>query len=170
MNASEAVYGGGPLSWGSYPGPRVQLPFNKVVEDSEYYMHSGGQVSLVPLFYSSAGWALLWASPAYGNVTLSQAPAEASFHARATLAVDLWLSACPAGGCDMGAKPHPFGALITQFLLATGGTPKPLPLAAQGFIQSKDRYRNQTQVLAIAAEYKARNLPIDMIVIDYFRK
>ena len=32
----------------------------------------------------------------------------------------------------------------------------------------KDRYRNQTQLLSVARGYKARKLPISMIVIDWF--
>ena len=42
-----------------------------------------------------------------------------------------------------------------------------MPAYATGFLQSKDRYRNQTQVLSVAREYKARGLPLAMMVIDW---
>ena len=43
-----------------------------------------------------------------------------------------------------------------------------MPHWATGFIQCKDRYRNQTQLLDVARGYKQRGLPISMIVIDWF--
>ena len=43
----------------------------------------------------------------------------------------------------------------------------PMPLAASGFWMSKNRYRNQTQVLEVARGFKARGLPLSVLVIDY---
>lgn len=36
-----------------------------------------------------------------------------------------------------------------------------------GFIQCKDRYRNQTQLMDVARGYVTRGLPISTIVIDW---
>jgi hypothetical protein len=42
-----------------------------------------------------------------------------------------------------------------------------MPFDATGFIQCKNRYRNQTQLLDVAHGYVDRNLPISIIVIDW---
>jgi alpha-D-xyloside xylohydrolase len=49
----------------------------------------------------------------------------------------------------------------------TGVTPM-LPKAAYGFIQSKQRYSTQDEVMAVAKGYRERHLPIDVIVVDWF--
>jgi alpha-D-xyloside xylohydrolase len=43
----------------------------------------------------------------------------------------------------------------------------PMPKAASGFWMSKNRYRNQTQLLEVARGFKARGLPLSVLVIDY---
>lgn len=53
------------------------------------------------------------------------------------------------------------------YALATG-TPPMMPDYAMGFWQCKLRYRTQEELLEVAREYKRRNLPISVIVIDFF--
>lgn len=48
----------------------------------------------------------------------------------------------------------------------TGAAPVP-PLWALGFIQSKNRYRTQRELLEVARQYRARGLPGDVLVIDW---
>ena len=48
----------------------------------------------------------------------------------------------------------------------TGSAPIP-PKWAFGFIQCKNRYRSQEEILKIASEYRERNIPCDAIVIDW---
>jgi alpha-D-xyloside xylohydrolase len=43
-----------------------------------------------------------------------------------------------------------------------------LPKAAYGYIQCKQRYRSQDEVLAVAKGYRERHLPADVIVVDWF--
>ena len=43
-----------------------------------------------------------------------------------------------------------------------------MPEYGLGFWQCKLRYYNQEQVLSIAREYKKRNIPLDVIVIDFY--
>ena len=43
-----------------------------------------------------------------------------------------------------------------------------MPEYGLGFWQCKLRYRNQEELLKVAREYKRRNLPLDVIVIDFF--
>ena len=49
----------------------------------------------------------------------------------------------------------------------TGATPM-LPKAAYGYIQCKQRYSTQDEVLAVANGYRERHLPADVIVVDWF--
>jgi alpha-D-xyloside xylohydrolase len=49
----------------------------------------------------------------------------------------------------------------------TGTTPM-LPKAAYGFIQCKQRYSSQDEVLAVAKGYRDRHLPLDVVVVDWF--
>jgi alpha-D-xyloside xylohydrolase len=57
--------------------------------------------------------------------------------------------------------------IYAGYRLLTGTTPM-LPKAAYGFIQCKQRYKTQAEVLAVAKGYRDRHLPIDMIVVDWF--
>ncbi|MGI4827300.1 MAG: TIM-barrel domain-containing protein [Janthinobacterium lividum] len=57
--------------------------------------------------------------------------------------------------------------IYAGYRLLTGTTPM-LPKAAYGFIQCKQRYRSQAEVLAVAKGYRDRHLPLDMIVVDWF--
>ncbi|KAJ6160314.1 hypothetical protein N7470_003710 [Penicillium chermesinum] len=55
----------------------------------------------------------------------------------------------------------------TQRLSAlTGRAPVP-PDWSLGYIQSKLRYENQTEVVSLAKEFQSRNIPVSLIVIDY---
>ncbi len=53
------------------------------------------------------------------------------------------------------------------YRLLTGATPM-LPKAAYGFMQSKQRYSSQAEVLAVAKGYRDRHLPLDVLVVDWF--
>jgi alpha-D-xyloside xylohydrolase len=43
-----------------------------------------------------------------------------------------------------------------------------LPKSAYGFIQCKQRYSSQAEVLSVAKGYRDRHLPLDVIVVDWF--
>ena len=56
--------------------------------------------------------------------------------------------------------------VIRGYRLATGDAPL-WPEWAFGFWQCRERYSSQTQLLAAAAEFRRRNLPLDLIVQDW---
>lgn len=112
-----------------------------------------GQVA-VPFLVSSRGYGLLWNLPASGRVEL--ATNHSRWVADAAPHVDLWLTAA--------ATPAEILALYHQ---ATGFAPM-IPDWALGFWQSKLRYASQAELLWVAAEYRRRDLPLAVIVIDYF--
>ena len=57
--------------------------------------------------------------------------------------------------------------IYAGYRLLTGATPM-LPKAAYGFIQCKQRYRSQAELLAVAKGYRQRHLPLDILVVDWF--
>ena len=59
-----------------------------------------------------------------------------------------------------------YASAMRKYRLLTGNTPM-LPKYALGYIQSKERYRDAAEMLAVAAEYRRRNIPLDMIVLDW---
>jgi len=57
--------------------------------------------------------------------------------------------------------------LYAAYRKLTGVTPLP-PKAAFGYIQSKARYDSQKQILDVAAGYRSRGYPLDIMVLDWF--
>jgi len=59
-----------------------------------------------------------------------------------------------------------YASLMGQYRLMTGETPM-LPRYALGYIQSKERYVDAQEMLDVASEYRRRQVPLDMIVLDW---
>ncbi len=55
---------------------------------------------------------------------------------------------------------------MEKYRLLTGETPM-LPRYALGYIQSKERYVDAQEMLAVAREYRERGVPLDMLVLDW---
>ena len=111
------------------------------------------QVS-VPFLYSNRGYGFLWHNPAIGKVHFATNKTE--WYAESTKQMDYWITA--------GDSPAEIEAAYAK---ATGSVPM-MPEYGLGFWQCKARYYNQEQLLEVAREYKRRNLPIDVIVVDFF--
>ena len=108
----------------------------------------------VPFYMSSRGYGFLWHNPAIGSVSFCEN--RTTWTAESTKQLDYWVTA--------GDTP----AQISQaYAKATGFAPM-MPEYGLGFWQCKLRYWNQEQILSVAREYKRRNLPIDVIVCDFF--
>ena len=110
--------------------------------------------SSVPFMLSSRGYGFLWNNPAIGRVNFANNITE--WYAQSTKKMDYWVTA--------GDTPQ---QIMEQYTSVTGRTPQ-LPSFASGFWQCKLRYKNQEEVLSVAREYKRRNLPLSVIVIDFF--
>lgn len=78
------------------------------------------------------------------------------WHAESTKQMDYWITA--------GDTP---AEIEETYANVTGKVPM-MPEYGLGFWQCKLRYYNQNQLLEVAREYKRRNLPIDVIVCDFF--
>ena len=108
----------------------------------------------VPFLLSNQGYGFLWNNPAIGRVTFPQNGTE--WVAEVSEQLDYWITA--------GDTP----AEISEAYARVTGTPPMMPDYAMGFWQCKLRYRNQQELLEVARGYKQRNLPISVIVIDFF--
>ncbi|KAH8594237.1 glycosyl hydrolases family 31-domain-containing protein [Bisporella sp. PMI_857] len=115
--------------------------------------HRNSQAS-VPFALSSRGYGFLWNNPAIGRAVLGKN--IMSFEAYSTKFLDYWVVA--------GDTPSE----IVQAYASVTGTVPMMPEYGLGFWQCKLRYQTQEELLAVAREYKERQLPIDLIVIDFF--
>jgi alpha-D-xyloside xylohydrolase len=59
-----------------------------------------------------------------------------------------------------------FDHIVHQIRALTGRSPM-LPKWAFGYIQSKERYVTQDELLSVVREYRRRDLPLDCIVLDW---
>lgn len=115
--------------------------------------HRNSQAS-VPFAISSLGYGLLWNNPGVGRAVFGHN--ITSFEAYGTKILDYWLVA--------GDTP----AEIEEAYAKVTGTVPMMPEYGLGFWQCKLRYQTQEELLEVAREYKRRDLPIDLIVIDFF--
>ncbi len=115
--------------------------------------HRNSQAS-IPFVLSSLGYGFLWHNPAIGSASFNRNRTE--WHAESTKQLDYWITA--------GDTP---AEIEEAFTGVTGRVPM-MPEYGLGFWQCKLRYYSQEQLLEVAREYKRRNLPIDVIVCDFF--
>jgi alpha-D-xyloside xylohydrolase len=177
----EPLYGMGEHRTGSVRLPTPWAWSNQVSHDVEV---SAGADNTIPFLLSpTMGWGLLWNLPSYGGANFTSGSITFS-SVDAPRQLDYWVCTTPtpttpptpnADAADAAANTappptafdSPLAKLLHRYVDATGHTP-PLPAYATGFIQSKDRYRNASQLLAVAREHVlARGLPLSMIVVDF---
>lgn len=108
----------------------------------------------IPYAYSSRGYGFIWNNPAIGKAEFVRN--HTMWYAECTKQIDYIVIA--------GDTPAEINSRFTQI---TGRAPM-LPEWASGFWQCKLRYESQEELLEVAREYKRRNLPISVIVIDFF--
>ncbi len=119
------------------------------------YLSAAAPSTCVPFLLSNKGYGLLWDNP-------SKTTIEPGFNEQTR-----WIS-------DVGQRVSFFviaGAsadeIYAGYKLLTGPTHM-LPKAAYGYIQCKQRYSSQAELLAVAKGYRERHLPIDVLVVDWF--
>lgn len=108
----------------------------------------------VPFVVSSRGYGFFWHNPAIGQAVFGEN--NTVWKAESAKQCDYWVVA--------GDTP----AEIQQAYVRATGLPPMMPEYGLGFWQSKARYWNQEQVLEVARGYKDRNIPLDVLVIDFF--
>ncbi|OCA98708.1 TIM-barrel domain-containing protein [Clostridium beijerinckii] len=142
-NPDEKIYGMG----------QYQQPFLDVKGADLELAHRNSQAS-VPFALSSLGYGFLWNNPAVGRVNFGKN--ITTWEAYSTKKLDYWITA--------GDTP---AEIEEAYADATGKVPM-MPKYAMGFWQCKLRYQTQEELLEVAREYKRRNIPISVIVVDFF--
>jgi len=112
-----------------------------------------GEVN-IPFVLSSRGYGLLWNSAAIGRVEFSSNVTR--WQVGQGRGIDYWITASEAPA-----------DILARYADVTGHVPS-LPAWASGFWQSKLRYRDQEELLEVAREHRRRDLPLSVIVADYF--
>ncbi len=143
VDTEEKIYGMG----------QYQQPFLNLKGMDLELAHRNSQAS-VPFAISSLGYGFLWNNPGVGRAVFGKN--MMSFEAYSTKALDYWVVA--------GDTP----AQIEEAYASATGTVPMMPEYGLGFWQCKLRYQTQEELLEVAREYRRRNLPIDLIVIDFF--
>lgn len=108
----------------------------------------------IPFTLSNRGYGFLWHNPALGRAEFGRTLTR--WTAETTHQLDYWVTA--------GDTP---AEIMSHYADATGHAPM-LPEWASGFWQSKLRYKTQEELLDVAREYRRRELPLSVIVIDFF--
>jgi alpha-D-xyloside xylohydrolase len=108
----------------------------------------------IPVMISTRGYGMFWnnASPSSFD---NRFPSLLKWNSEVGESVDYYFFYGP--GMDQ---------IIAGYRELTGRVPT-FPKWAYGFFQSKDHYENQGEVLEIAAEYRRRHIPLDVIVQDW---
>lgn len=115
--------------------------------------HRNSQAS-VPFALSSLGYGILWNNPSIGRAVFGKN--ITTFEAYSTKALDYWVV--------FGDSP---AEIVESYAGVTGKVPM-MPEYGLGFWQCKLRYQSQQELLEVARQHKARNIPLDLIVIDFF--
>lgn len=142
----------------AYPGERL---FGMGQRTHGRLDHKGLSLDLVqrnaevsiPFVVSDRGYGFLWNNPAVGHVTF--ADNHTRWTAGQAQGIDYWVTA--------GAPAQ----VLRHYADATGHAPR-LPRWASGLWQSKLRYLDQEELLGVVREYRRREVPLSVIVTDFF--
>ncbi|KAL2007656.1 hypothetical protein VTN00DRAFT_7638 [Thermoascus crustaceus] len=143
LDKDEKIYGMG----------QYQQPYLNLKGLDLELAHRNSQAS-VPFAVSSRGYGFLWNNPGVGRAVFGKN--VMSFETYSTKWLDYWVVA--------GDTPK---EIVEAYAAVTGTVPM-MPEYGLGFWQCKLRYQTQEELLEVAREYKRRQLPIDLIVIDFF--
>jgi len=143
LDPKEKIFG-----MGQYQQPYLDL------KGADLELAQRNSQSSVPFALSSLGYGFLWNNPGIGRAVFGKN--ITSFETYSTKVLDYWVTVW-----DTPAE------IEEAYAKATGKVPM-MPEYGLGFWQCKLRYQTQEELIGVAREYKRRNLPIDLIVIDYF--
>jgi alpha-glucosidase (family GH31 glycosyl hydrolase) len=116
---------------------------------------------MVPFLTSSKRYGFFYNHPGDGTVAVGNASLPVVWNSTMQRQIDIWITTAPAD------DQQPFATILRQYADATGHAPL-LPHYATGFWQSKMRYRTSDELVDIAQEYKQREVPLSVIVIDFY--
>jgi alpha-D-xyloside xylohydrolase len=120
---------------------------------SHQFLYQSNMKAVVPVLVSTHGYGLLW-----DNYSLM------TFHDDA-FGSYLWSEISPELNFYFIYGPE-LDEVVSGVRYLTGQSPM-LPKWAFGYIQSKERYVDQTELIEVVREYRERHLPLDCIVLDW---
>ena len=107
----------------------------------------------IPFFQSVKGYGIFWDN--YSSTTFSDSKDETSFDSEHGDCIDYYLM---YGGSTDG--------VVAQMRALTGQAPMK-PLWTLGFIQSRERYKTQFELMNVVKKYRELQVPLDGIVQDW---
>ena len=125
------------------------------LECAHDYTAAAGPSVCVPFVVTNKGYALLWDNPSKTRV-------DFGFNRQTR-----WTSQVGQRVSFFVISGDTYDDLYRGYRLLTGSVPM-LPKYAYGYIQSKQRYTSQQEVLDVARGYRERHLPADVMVVDWF--
>ena len=126
-----------------------------VIRCAHDYDAPSGQSVCVPFVVTNYGYGLLWDNPSKTTVAFGF-----NDQTRWTSQVGQRVSFFVIAG-------KTYDQIYEGYRQLTGSVPM-LPKSAYGYIQCKQRYSSQEEVLDVAKGYRERHLPADVIVVDWF--
>jgi alpha-D-xyloside xylohydrolase len=119
------------------------------------YLATAGPSVCVPFAVTNKGYGLVWDNP-------SKTTIEPGFNEQTR-----WTSQVGDRVSFFVIAGSTADEIYAGYRLLTGPTPM-LPKAAYGYIQCKQRYASQKELLDVAQGYRDRHLPADVLVVDWF--
>jgi alpha-D-xyloside xylohydrolase len=126
-----------------------------VVRCAHDYNAPSGQSVCVPFVVTNKGYGIVWDNPSVTTVAFG-------FNDRTR-----WTSDVGQRVSFFVIAGKTYDEIYAGYRLLTGDVPM-LPKSAYGYIQCKQRYSSQDELMAVAKGYRERHLPIDDLVIDWF--
>ncbi len=126
-----------------------------VIRCAHDYNAPSGQSVCVPFVVTNKGYGILWDNPSATTVAFGF-----NDQVRWTSDVGQRVSFFVIAG-------KTYDEIYSGYRLLTGSTPM-LPKSAYGYIQCKQRYTSQDELMGVAKGYRDRHYPIDDLVIDWF--
>jgi len=141
LHADEAIYGLGQDELGIY---------NK--RGTKQYLYQHNMIIPMPFFISSKGYGVL--------IDCCSLMIFDDTQSAATITLDC------VDQLDYYIITGSFDEIIAGYRELTGRAAR-LPVWALGYIQSKETYQTQQELIDVVKEYRARNIPLDVIVQDW---
>lgn len=117
------------------------------------YLYQENQKIVIPAFVSTNGYGFFFDNSSY--MTFHDDVYGSYVWADAADEIDYYFFYGPE-----------FDGIISAYRNLTGGCPM-FPKSTFGYIQSKERYASQEEILETARKYRSLGIPLDMIVLDW---
>jgi alpha-D-xyloside xylohydrolase len=127
----------------------------RVVHCEHDYNAPAGQSVCVPFVVTNKGYGIVWDNPSKTTVQFAIANSTK------------WTSQVGQRVSFFVIAGKSYNEIYEGYRLLTGDVPM-LPKSAYGYIQCKQRYTSQAELMGVAKGYRDRHYPIDDLVVDWF--